>query len=56
MIDPVVASDGFAYERSAIETWLKKKLTSPITGEDLETRYVFPNHILRRQIVEWSNA
>ena len=56
MIDPVVASDGFAYERHAIETWFKKSVTSPITGNDLETRRVFPNHILRRQIVEWSNA
>ena len=30
--DPVMGSDGYCYERSAIEKWLKKNSTSPTTG------------------------
>ena len=53
MTDPVMASDGHTYERAAIEKWFDRKLTSPKTGADLETRVVFPNHLLRNQIREW---
>lgn len=31
-LDPVLASDGFFYERQAIETWLNKSNKSPVTG------------------------
>ena len=30
--DPVVASDGHTYERKAIEEWIQKNGTSPITS------------------------
>ena len=53
MCDPVMAADGHAYERSAIERWLATKSTSPMTGEALQHVCLFPNHILRRQIREW---
>ena len=56
MIDPVVIADGHAYERCAIETWLQRKATSPKTGQSLDCTMVFPNHILRRQIVEWKEG
>ncbi|EOD25809.1 hypothetical protein EMIHUDRAFT_60168, partial [Emiliania huxleyi CCMP1516] len=56
MGDPVMAADGHAYERSAIERWLTTKLTSPMTGEALEQSCLFPNHILRRMIREWREA
>ncbi len=32
MQEPVVASDGHTYERTAIELWLKNNNTSPMTG------------------------
>jgi hypothetical protein len=35
MRDPVVAADGFTYERSVIERWLRSNDTSPITNETL---------------------
>ncbi|KAJ8612863.1 hypothetical protein CTAYLR_002037 [Chrysophaeum taylorii] len=35
MADPVLASDGITYERHAIETWLEKRRTSPVTREFL---------------------
>jgi len=31
MIDPVIAADGFTYEREAIELWLQGHDTSPRT-------------------------
>ena len=31
MVDPVVDPDGNSYERQAIETWLARHGTSPIT-------------------------
>ena len=53
MQDPVFATDGHTYERQCIEQWLATKRTSPKTGEGLQTADVFPNHIMRRQIIEW---
>ena len=56
MSDPVMAADGHAYERTAIERWLATKSTSPMTGEALQHTHTFPNHALRRQIREWQEA
>ena len=56
MSDPVMAADGHAYERTAIERWLATKSTSPLTGGELEHRILIPNHTLRRQIGEWHEA
>ena len=53
MHDPVLAADGFAYERSAIERWLHRKRTSPKTGARLPTTMLFPVHHLRTLIREW---
>ena len=53
MVDPVFATDGHTYERQHIERWFAKKQTSPKTGEVLKVVDVFPNHSMRRQIIEW---
>ena len=52
MRDPVVLSDGHTYERTAIETWLKKlgRTTSPMTGAPLESTALTPNFTLRSMI------
>lgn len=47
MQDPWVAADGFSYERSVIDAWLKDKDTSPMTGETLATKKLIPNNSLR---------
>merc|ERR1719353_1707297 len=39
--DPVIASDGFVYERSAVETLIKSNRPSPMTRENLG-KNVFP--------------
>ena len=56
MSDPVMAADGHAYERTAIERWLATKSTSPLTGGELEHLFLTPNHSLRRMIREWQEA
>jgi hypothetical protein len=50
MKDPVIAADGFSYERSAIEDWLSSHHTSPLTNERLVHAYVFPNRNLLQAI------
>jgi len=51
--DPVVAADGFTYERNCIEYWFKHgKLTSPMTGARLFNHSLIPNIILRNIIRE----
>ena len=44
MVDPVLAADGHAYERSAIEQWLTRSHTSPLTGEPLPSATLLPCH------------
>ena len=56
MEDPVIAADGHTYCRAAIERWLLHHSTSPKTGEPLEVTMLIPNHIMRRQIIEWKET
>eukprot|EP00961_Rhodomonas_salina_P164528 2216687-Rhodomonas_salina.1 len=51
MRDPVIAADGFTYERSAIETWFASCRRSPSTNNDLPNTKLIPNRILK-QIIE----
>ncbi len=51
-IDPVVATDGFTYERKSITEWFQKHNTSPSTGEILSNKSLIPNNTLKRAINE----
>ena len=53
MQDPVIAFDGYSYERKVIESYLKITSKSPITGENADYIMVFPNHILKAQIQKY---
>ena len=48
--------DGFTYERSAIEQWLKTHNTSPATGAELESKQLIPNYHLRSLILDFHEA
>lgn len=50
MKDPVIAADGFTYERAAIEKWLSKSNHSPMTGAALTNINIIPNLALRNTI------
>jgi hypothetical protein len=50
MADPVVAADGFTYERSAIETWLRNHATSPKTNVQMADNNLVANTTLKVMI------
>ncbi|OCT63506.1 hypothetical protein XELAEV_18044607mg [Xenopus laevis] len=54
MTDPVIASDGYSYERKAIEDWIsRKKRTSPMTNLPLENLLLTPNRTLKMALNRW---
>ena len=53
MDDPVVAADGHTYNRKDIEDWFKEHNTSPKTGEEFESKTLFPNIAIRTLINAW---
>jgi len=44
--DPVVAADGYTYERKAIEQWLEQNSISPTTQEPIPNKYLIPNTVI----------
>jgi len=54
--DPVVASDGYTYERSAIVEWLRTSSTSPMTNMPLDSLSLTPSHSIRSAIEEWKQC
>ena len=55
MFDPCICSDGFTYERRAIEEWFRSHNTSPKTNEQLANLTLIPNKSLKALIDEWCN-
>ncbi|XP_073926988.1 WD repeat, SAM and U-box domain-containing protein 1 isoform X3 [Castor canadensis] len=54
MTDPVIASDGYSYEKEAMENWIsKKKRTSPMTNLVLPSVVLTPNRTLKMAINRW---
>ena len=54
MKDPVILSDGFTYERCAIEQWLKANQKSPMTNQTLENENLTPNRQLKKLIEDFN--
>jgi len=52
MIDPVICADGYSYERSNIQRWLRRSNRSPITNKKMSHSFIMPNHALRSTISE----
>ena len=52
LTEPVVATDGYTYEKSAIEAYFDSgKTMSPITGEEIVDKSLIPNKTLRSLIL-----
>ena len=49
MCDPVMDEDGHSYERAAIEEWLTKSQTSPVSRNPLTIKQLRPNRGLKDQ-------
>uniref|UniRef100_A0A672KGC7 WD repeat, SAM and U-box domain-containing protein 1 n=1 Tax=Sinocyclocheilus grahami TaxID=75366 RepID=A0A672KGC7_SINGR len=57
MKDPVIAADGYSYEREAIESWINtKSRTSPMTNLPLQTTLLTPNRTLKMAILRWTTC
>ncbi|KAJ3594104.1 hypothetical protein NHX12_006436 [Muraenolepis orangiensis] len=54
MKEPVMASDGFSYEREAIENWIARNRSSPMTNLPLRTTLLTPNHTLKMALGRWT--
>jgi hypothetical protein len=55
MTDPVICADGHNYEREAIESWLERSNSSPLTGEELVHKSLMPNCTLRALIENYTS-
>ena len=53
MEDPVIADDGFTYERKAIAKWFNIKKTSPMTNEPIGDERLVPNRTIKSQIIKF---
>lgn len=42
-----MASDGFTYEREAIENWFRTSNRSPMTNQELENLELKPNYAIK---------
>jgi hypothetical protein len=51
MVDPVMAADGYTYEREAIETWYRQRDTSPMTNQIIPPTLI-PNIGVKQQIAD----
>ncbi|NXG06811.1 WSDU1 protein, partial [Sakesphorus luctuosus] len=54
MKDPVIAADGYSYEREAMERWVSsKRRSSPMTNLPLPSLLLTPNRTLKMAITRW---
>lgn len=47
---PVVAADGFCYEKSAIEEWFREHDTSPMTNLKVDHKILNPSYHIQKEI------
>jgi len=53
MQDPVIAADGFTYERCYIQQWMQGHDVSPRTGQPFLHTFLTPNVMARQLIAAW---
>lgn len=56
MVDPVIAADGYSYERAAIQGLLQESSTSPVTECVLPHKEVMPNIALKKTISSFADG
>ena len=53
MREPVIAEDGYTYERKAIAQWTSRSSRSPMTNQEMKSLNFISNYALRSAIKEW---
>ncbi|XP_062826700.1 WD repeat, SAM and U-box domain-containing protein 1 isoform X2 [Anolis carolinensis] len=54
MKEPVIAADGYSYEKEAMESWIvKQRHSSPMTNLHLQSLVLTPNRTLKMAIDRW---
>ncbi|XP_016128326.1 WD repeat, SAM and U-box domain-containing protein 1-like [Sinocyclocheilus grahami] len=57
MKDPIIAADGFSYEREAMESWINTpNRSSPMTNLPLQTTLLTANRSLKMAIQRWKSS
>jgi len=56
MNEPVMCSDGYAYDKEAIEFWLSGHTESPSSGAVLTSKTLTPYNELKQAIQAWKTA
>ena len=54
MQSPFTASDGFTYEYSAIQKWMRQSSESPMTREPLRDDVLVRNRALEQIMIRWA--
>eukprot|EP00043_Microstomoeca_roanoka_P019705 m.225444 g.225444 ORF g.225444 m.225444 type:complete len:504 (-) comp17041_c0_seq7:4857-6368(-) len=54
-VDPVVASDGFTYERDAISHWIRENPVSPLTRQRISDK-LYPNNAMRTLVINYRES
>ncbi len=55
MEEPVIAADGYTYEREAIEAWFKNTSISPMTNKSVPSRTLIPNQAIKSVIGDYKS-
>jgi len=50
LVEPVIAADGYTYERAAVQLWLQNHETSSVTSAKLAHTRLVPNVIIKSAI------
>jgi U-box domain/CCCH-type zinc finger len=56
MIDPVLSTLGYTYERAAIESWLDQRGTEPYSRLSMTSAQLVPNRVAKDLIEKWLAA
>jgi U-box domain/CCCH-type zinc finger/RNA-binding, Nab2-type zinc finger len=53
MVDPVLSTLGYTYERAAIEVWLNQRGTEPYSRQPMSSAQLVPNRVAKDLIEKW---
>ena len=53
--EPVIAADGYTYEKRALQEWLKQHNNSPATGKPLQNVTMLPNFAIMAVLEAFSS-